>query len=78
MGQNRVKFDRQDQVILGEMSLGTPKFQGKRPRNRGNFFTKKGSMVGRQREERRKKTTKTGKTNGGQVRRRVARHGQAR
>ena len=23
------------------MSLGTPKFQGKRPRNRGNFLTKK-------------------------------------
>ena len=29
------------------MSLGTPKFQGKKPRNRGIFLTKKGSMVGR-------------------------------
>ena len=29
------------------MSLGTPKFQGKKARNRGNFLTKKGSMVGR-------------------------------
>ena len=28
------------------MSLGTPKFQGKKPRNRGNFLTTKGSMVG--------------------------------
>ena len=28
------------------MSLGTPKFQGKKRRNRGNFLTKEGSMVG--------------------------------
>ena len=29
------------------MSLGTPKFQGTKARDRGNFLTKKGSMVGR-------------------------------
>ena len=29
------------------MSLGTPKFKRKKARNRSNFLTKKGSMVGR-------------------------------
>ena len=29
------------------MSLGMPDFQEKKPRNRGNFLTKEGSMVGR-------------------------------
>ena len=28
------------------MSLGTPKFQWKKPRNHGNFLTQEGSMVG--------------------------------
>ena len=30
------------------MSLETPKFQRRKPRNRGNLLTKEGSMVGRQ------------------------------